>query len=287
VEVRDSWIDLAKFWRVEAIAMLTLHADESDDGRTYALAGWLAVPSAWDVFDPLWREMLHTITMPDGSPCPAFHTVDIVGRDMIKKSPFKGWTFDDEKVAFDKAITVIENKSAAALLWPVGVAVELPATFEWIPRDTIWLMLFVKLFELLARTYTAQRSIALMFDQKKAIENNALAIHAIAKEKYNAYFGEEYLRSKPAFDDDVNVPALQAADLLAYEWRKRITDETERPSKRVRESYKRIRAARPDGALWRYGRSLFDEAMKIDPITGDQSAAYFRWFMDRDPTHRD
>ena len=205
--------------------------------------------------------MLKTIVMPDGSPCSVFHAADIVGRDKIKDSPFKGWTFQDEIAAFDKAITVVEDRSTAAILWPVGVALELPATFPWIPRDSIWLMLFAKLFALLARIYPAQRSIALMFDEKKAIKNNALQLHAAAKENFNANIGEEYL-SSIAFDDDANIIPLQAADLLVYEWRKRITDETEQPDKANRKSYARIRAARPDGALWRYGRALFDEASR-------------------------
>ena len=86
---------------------MTLYCDESDDGQTYALAGWLAVPSAWETFDPAWRAMLQTIAMPDGAACNAFHAVDIVGRDQIKGSPFKGWTFQDEIVAFSKAIAVV------------------------------------------------------------------------------------------------------------------------------------------------------------------------------------
>ena len=44
--------------------MMTIYCDESDDGQTYALAGWLGTPSAWDDFDPLWRAMLKTIVMP-------------------------------------------------------------------------------------------------------------------------------------------------------------------------------------------------------------------------------
>ncbi len=266
--------------------MMTLHCDESDDGETYALAGWLTTPTEWNHFDPAWRAMLQTITMPDGSPCRAFHAADIVGRDQIKGSPFRGWSFPDEVAAFSKAIAVVEDPKASALLWPVGVALQLPSSFPWIPRDSIWLMLFTKLFMLLSETYPAQRSIALMFDEKKAIENNALQIHAAAKRRFNEHVGEEYL-SSIAFDDDEKVIPLQAADLLAYEWRKRISDESSRPDKPIRKSYARIREARPKGALWRYGRSLINEAMQIDPVTGDQSMAYYRWFLERPPTHRD
>src|SRR5437667_5009047 len=173
--------------------MMTLYCDESDDGQTYALSGWLAVPRAWNTIEALWRAMLKTIRMPDDSECRAFHAADIVGRDLIHDSPFKGWTFDDEKAAFGKAIAVIEDPHAAAILWPVGVALQIPSSFYWIPRDSIWLMLFGKLFRLLETTYPAQRSIALMFDEKKAIKSNALVIHAAAKRAFNEYAGEEYL----------------------------------------------------------------------------------------------
>jgi Protein of unknown function (DUF3800) len=266
--------------------MMTLYCDESDDGNTYALAGWLAVPSAWDRFDPAWRTMLTSIAMPDGSPCPSFHTSEIVNRDGAADSRFKGWDFEDEEAAFIKAVDVIVDGNVAALLWPVGVALQVPSTFQWIPRDSIWLMLFTKMFVLLGQTYPAQRSIAFRFDEKKAIKNNALTIHAAAKKAFQRQIGEEYL-SSIAFDDDEAVVPLQAADLLVYEWRKRISDETDRPSKPIRKSYARIREARNEGALWRYGRSLFDEAMMIDPISGDQSMAYHKWFSARAPTHRD
>jgi hypothetical protein len=230
--------------------------------------------------------MLKTIAMPDGSECGAFHAAEIVGRDLIDDSKFKGWSFKDEVDAFSKAISVIEDRNAAAILWPVGVALQVPADFFWIPRDSIWLMLFTKLFFALRKTYPSQRSISMMFDQKKAIQSNALTIHAAAKRLFNAQVGEEYIRAI-GFDSDETVVQLQAADLLAYEWRKRISDETDRPEKPVRNSYARIRSARPDGALWRYGRSLYDEAMKIDPKIGDQSMSYYRWFNERDPTHYD
>jgi hypothetical protein len=110
--------------------MLILHCDESDDGQTYALAGWLATPTGWGDFEPAWKAMLKTIAMPDGSECGAFHAAEIVGRDLIDDSKFKGWSFKDEVDAFSKAISVIEDRNATAILWPVGVAI-------WINQNRI------------------------------------------------------------------------------------------------------------------------------------------------------
>ena len=75
--------------RLPPIAMMTLYCDESDDGHTYALAGWLAVPSAWDTFDPAWRAMLQTIAMPDGSACRAFHAT--LRKSLHRADWFVGW----------------------------------------------------------------------------------------------------------------------------------------------------------------------------------------------------
>jgi hypothetical protein len=104
--------------------MMTLYCDESDDGETYVLAGWLGVPTVWYGFDLAWQAMLQTITMPDGGPCPAFHASDIVGRDLIADSPFKGWTFEQEVDAFTKATNVICDTGHHLHLWPVGVRCE-------------------------------------------------------------------------------------------------------------------------------------------------------------------
>lgn len=154
---------------VDISAMMTMYCDESDDGHTYALAGWLAVPHGWDLFDPAWRDMLQSIRMPDGSPCPAFHASEIVGRNEIPDSRFKGWSFDDETRAFIRATDLIVDTTKCAILWPVGVAVEVPDSFRSIPRDSMWLMLFVKLFTALRKTFPAQRSISFVFDGKPSI----------------------------------------------------------------------------------------------------------------------
>jgi hypothetical protein len=111
--------------------MMNLYCDESHDGRTYALAGWLAVPGGqgdygWDGFSSGWREMLATIKRPDGSDCPAIHTVDIVQRRRVKDSPYKGWKQHQAKEAFDKASDVILNTNKCGNMWAVGCSIAIP-----------------------------------------------------------------------------------------------------------------------------------------------------------------
>jgi uncharacterized protein DUF3800 len=239
--------------------MMTLYCDESDDGDTYALAGWLATPSAWARFETAWREMLATIPMPDGSACKAFHTREIVNRDKIPNSPFKGWEFEDETDAFQKAVDVITNKDHCAIMWPFGVAAETPRSFTALKRDSIWLLLFTNFARMINRTYTAQRSISFVFGEKWELEGSAALIHDILKKALND-IAPDTIEGSVRFAKDDDEPGLQAADLMAYEWRKRISDARHRPDKPVRKSYARIREARHEGALWRFGLELHDEA---------------------------
>jgi len=82
---------------------------------------------------------------------------------------------------------------------------------------------------------------------------------------------------------DSDAPPVQAADFLMYEWRKRISDAHLQPARPERPWFPRMRAARPEGALWRYGRDIFWEALKAD----DQSATWARAVMYGQPSHRD
>lgn len=95
----------------------------------------------------------------------------IVGRDVISDSKFKAGPFSKRSKRSIKRSPSFEDKGAAPLLWPVGVALQVPSSFKWIQRDAIWLMLMVKMFMLLAKTYPAQPSIALMFEE--GIKDNA------------------------------------------------------------------------------------------------------------------
>jgi hypothetical protein len=51
----------------------------------------------------------------------------------------------------------------------------------------------------------------------------------------------------------------------------------------MQKSFARIRESRNKGGLWRYGRELFEEALKSE----DQSAAWARRVIHQAPTHFD
>ena len=257
--------------------MLAIFADESDDNHTYTLGGWAITPVHYSILGEQWRAMLQTIKLADGSPCPAFHASLM----MRQAPPFVGWTVADVDAAFEHATELIERREHFAME-PFGVAAEIPASFKDVQRDSIWLMLFVNLFRMLFETHPAAMSIEFVFDEKKSIARHARQLHKTALELLKPQLPGRFLDGITMLSD-TDAPPVQAADFLMYEWRKRISDAHLRPDRPERPWFPRIRAARPGGTLWRYGREVFDEALKA----GDQSATWARAVMYGEPSHRD
>ena len=132
------------------------------------------------------------------------------------------------------------------------------------------------------QTYTAQRSISFVFDEKRELEGSAAFIHDVIKKALND-IAPNTLEGPPIFATDDDESGLQAADLMAYEWRKRISDARQKPDKPVRKSYARIREVRNEGALWRFGRELVDNA-----VGDEQALAKVSWAVaSGPPTHHD
>jgi hypothetical protein len=257
--------------------MLAIFADESDDNHTYTLGGWAITPVHYGILSDRWRAMLQTIKLADGSPCPAFHASVMMRQD----PPFEGWTVKDVDAAFEKATALIEQHRHFAMQ-PFGVAAEVPASFRHVQRDSVWLMLFVTMFRMLFETHPGAMSIEFVFDEKRSIAKHARQLHKTALGLLARQVPNKFLDGITMLPD-TDAPPVQAADFLMYEWRKRISDAHLRPDRPDRPWFPRMRAARPDGALWRYGREVFEEALKAD----DQSATWARAVMYGQPSHRD
>jgi hypothetical protein len=223
--------------------------------------------------------MLGTIAMPNGEPCPAFHASAMMNNN--QKGSFKGWGRIEAESAFEKATAVIERNRNFSMS-PIRVAVEIPADFAAVQRDSVWLILFSKFFQMILEAHPAPQSVEFVFDNKPEIADHASMIHdtvtAALKETHTGVFLE-----RVDFVADESSPQIQAADVLMYEWRQCITDARLNPTKAPRRWFERMRAARLGGALWRYGREIFDEALKAE----DQSKTWAHAVMYGPPTHRD
>jgi hypothetical protein len=228
--------------------MITLYGDESHDDHTYALGGWLVTPTHYDILEAEWRTMLGTITMPDGSLCPAFHAALMTNQ----RGPFVGWTKDQALSAFNRATDVLAERPGRFAMWACAVAAEIPDGVSGKDKDAIWLILFMKFFALVLQTFPGAAGITFVFDTKDEITKNALDGYAKVSGALARDFPNVFLEEM-SFVADEACAGVQAADLLLFEWRKRITDERLNPARvGSRPWFQRIREARPQGALVRF-----------------------------------
>lgn len=257
--------------------MIKVYCDESHDPHAYALAGWIAPPSAWDRFDPAWRAMLSQFTMPDGSPVPSFHSSEIVCRDEINDSRFKGWKFDDEKAIFRAAVDVLATEPLCANVWSVGCCI-VTSPLVTATQDDIWHMLFGQLVMALIVRYPAQNGFSLMFDDKPEIVARVGASYKSVKAAVDEIMPGKFHATTVAFgDDEVHMP-LQAADLMAYEWRRYISERITRPGKPTRMSYRRLRDCRPENSMLQYyGPAAMEEAIRRAQKNGYTSLLRSMW----------
>lgn len=223
--------------------MVEVYCDESHDGTTYALGGWVATPSGWATFSPRWRAMLDQLKTPDSSTLSAFHASEIVNRELISKCRVKGWTFEDEKHAFSRALDVIEDRTLCANLFAVGCAIALPSDAYWVDtKDTIWYLLFTRFFTMLVQQFPAFNGFSLIFDAKPEVKKLVDDFYVSALEMSERITTGKFAAPTVAFADDETAVPLQAADLLMYEWRRSLSEAITQPAKRQRRSYVRLRS---------------------------------------------
>jgi len=240
--------------------MIGIYCDESHDDHTYTLAGWLGSPAGWEQFVPAWRKMLEEF------PVQYFHASELVNRDFDENSRYKGWTFDDEKRFFTRAVDVVcDDKNACGWMVPVGVSVSLNEHSRWTSTpETAWKLLFVRLFMLVLNRFQAQNGISFVFHRKPEVKNYVDRFYDPAKLVINEAFPGKLHGDMVGFanDEEAGFEPLQAADLLVYEWRRRITERLAQPEKRQRTSYRRIREARKrDAELHHYDAAAVDSIL--------------------------
>jgi hypothetical protein len=217
--------------------MLDIYCDESYDGTTYTLAGWMAHPEAWDLITPLWALMLKKHN------APYFHTAEIVGRDQIKRSAFKGWTFEQETAIFTDATALILDKKCPGWLSSIGCSISSPSAKACFPIDepednSVWYLLFARFLHMLAVDLPPSADgINLTFDGKKDVKKLVDDYFPDARRATEEFLPTKFNALTIAFGNDEKVLPLQMADFFAYEWRKKISDLVRTLGKKERPSY--------------------------------------------------
>ncbi len=237
--------------------------DESEDSDCLCIAGVLASTHHWPQFEDAWSAIVTEIGMPE------FHMQECENR----KGFWENWTNLDDRRAVQQRFIELFVKNVTPS--PVGfvVAVDLAAFRGTVgPKiksvhpgrgyDKPWLFAFMHVLD---RMLMAQRAYSrmlhtderldLFFDEKDEFEGRVGGMLKELKQETDYPIGDV------SFDDSRDQPALQAADLLAYEARRFITEVVLRVrlDKGVREQWWQLMNAKLPGGANRIRAEHWDE----------------------------
>src|SRR6266478_4794156 len=206
---------------------ITAYFDESQDGtqsHVFALAGWTAWNVEWELFEPKW-----------GSVLVAHGVAELHMREYESSwGYYKGWDRDRKIRLLSALIDTFEASAAPPSPGPVGFWSALPLQdyersvrgrpLKWEDDPTFPCFVYcVKQILPFTRGTPEEVQIDFVFDQRPELEQRTRAIFSQLRRlpdlaEFHHRFGELRFASRR------NTPALQAADLLAYECYKHVTN---------------------------------------------------------------
>jgi hypothetical protein len=244
--------ELARLMKVDAMSIYGLDAyfDESGDETILCLAGLLGPPDRWTLFEKEWRDLLRLYEVTE------FHMVDCeAGRGEWAK-------LKDDRAARHEAQRKFLTLLLDVELGPIGgyvAGIHLPS-FALAGRGderAAWLAAFRRSLHSLGglqagmnERFGSDDGLGLIFDNRDKVRGESQAILQEAATSVPV---------KPvAFVDSRDEPAVQAADLVAWEMRRAMSDALSRPDAPNRRGFQRlIETAIPLTATQRFFTDLF------------------------------
>lgn len=219
--------EYGRFWKVGTVVAYKMGAflDESEDVRSFCMVAMLAPVNHWGPFEDAWAELLREYEMDE------FHMQECDHHQGF----FEDWDNPADREAVAKRFRDLLTKNLYPS--PVGViiGVDLAAysnaaqqfanTKGAIPRSKKpWLFAFRRQIEKLVQAQqvfnldSGSERIGLIFDRKDEFAGRVADMVKMVEADPTFPLGTV------AFDDSSAQPALQAADLVAWEMRKMMTD---------------------------------------------------------------
>lgn len=231
---------MSPLW-VPARYRYTGYFDESEDGTTLCLAGLFASDHHWLPFESAWRSLLAEYRMAE------FHCADCEHGDGF----FESWTNPADRAAVEQRfIDVLVNNLSPE---PAGylAVIDVPsfgkavAGKPMVPRRERkpWMFAFRQVFDrmvegqkMMNEMFSVDERADLVFDEK---DEFAGRVKELLKSVTSA---REFPVGKVSFENSRDRVGLQAADLIAFEARRVLTDSIVH-SKPVRPQWSRLMRA--------------------------------------------
>lgn len=219
-------------------------------GGVFVLAGWAAPPVEWDAFEPGWQER---VIGQAPRPITRLHMADLENPREGNRGEFRDWTRDEQNRLMRSAVDAILDDGLSESMFGLAVAIDIGRGRRYPLADLFSTALYQLLRDLVEFVPQSPVGIQLAFEDDNrqfwpllqgAIETirEWLSVHP-NKALETLFANRGYLPSP-------NTRAgLQAADLLAYEIKRRVEL---RPKQR--KSYERI----VDGRWHVFRRTIAD-----------------------------
>jgi len=248
--------------RLPLVAAVACYFDESFDVEVHVVAGYVALVETWDEsFAPEWNEEIGKATK---------RIREFKAGDCRQgNGEFKNWTRAERDRLTRSLVNVICHNRilagfAAAVVFPgIGRSRKDRAAVEQIAYGIGIGMCFCRCLSVLTkigaeldrsglRVRIGQDEIQLFMDHREGFYKRALSNFEFAKK----YVGEHLCASipPPAPGNSLKTPALQAADLLAYEVRKEVRNRMQRRGVSV--ALERLLSAHPHVSVCLHGPDL-------------------------------
>jgi hypothetical protein len=213
----------------------TGYFDESGDDHFMTISGYVSTPLKWSRLNKEWIAVLSEYGIP------FFHMKEYVGGRGI----FQGLSKENRDNMYHRLIDIVNRHTMFGVTGGVilqdfkDVTKDLPDNPHPYMTDP-WVLCF---FQCLGRTITQMKKktasyeqVALIFDRKLDLEGRAL--------KYFNWYSKERTDGNRlaslAFASAKDTPAIQAADIIAYESRKELRSKKIEPSRPVRISLEKL-----------------------------------------------
>lgn len=199
--------------RLRVLGVLIAYFDDSADDDLVCMAGYVSTAEKWEEFELRWKEVLvkYGISF--------FHMKEYAHRT----GEFQGWPEEKRVALMKELIAVIQ----ACVLYGVAVAIsakdyesEFPEELKKFLRNPYYLAVYSCLSQALNYHMKnhADEEIAFVWDEKSKVAAEMQRIYVAYKAA--DFIPRPELLGSLTFADDKKFVPLQAADLLAYEYRK-------------------------------------------------------------------
>lgn len=245
----------------EVFCVLTFHADESYDDKTFCVGGWLHHVDWWKVIENKLTERIayecRRSVVKGLSPISRFHASDCSNR----QNEFKNWPKQRSDQFYKKVVEIVCKAEPDGIAWACSfddIKAHFPHYRPKMRQRTLYLLCMMRCLQEVCRLLDEQ------YPQERVTVIHDWGFNGVAQFAFNST-----LRSHNAYGKLVAISpmrwqdcgALQAADLMAYEGSK-LCFRSRNNISEIRKSFRRVLGSKVGLSVGYLDESIFKQAKR-------------------------